>query len=78
MVKSLARDAGSTIEETYLVPGPLGTLIERTELHPVPPQQRYTLVAWSNKVTYQYIDNRRNRPKGAVPSFDLKTHVSLA
>lgn len=77
MVKSLARDAGSTIEETYLVPGPLGTLIERTELHPVPPQQRYTLVAWSNKVTYQYIDNRRNRPKGAVPSFDLKTHVSL-
>ena len=76
-VRSLARDAGSTIEETYLVPGPLGTLIERTERHPVPPQQRYTLVAWSDKVTYQYIDNRRNRPQGAVPSFDLKTHVSL-
>lgn len=73
----LGRDAGSTIEETYLVPGPVGSLIERTERHPVPPQQRYTLVAWSDKVTYQYIDKRKQRPQGTVPSFDLKTHVSL-
>jgi hypothetical protein len=77
VVQSLARDAGGRIEEVYLAPGPLGTLIERTETYPIPPQQRYTLVVWSDKVTYRYIDRRKNKPQGATPSFDLKTHVSL-
>ncbi len=77
VVRPLARDAGGRIEEVYLAPGPLGTLIERTETYPIPPQQRYTLVAWSDKVTYRYIDRRKNKPQGATPSFDLKTHVSL-
>ncbi len=58
-------------------PGPLGTLVEQVERFPIPPQPRYTIVAWSNKVTYQYIDRRKEKPKGAVPSFDLKSHVSL-
>ncbi len=77
VVRSLARDSGSTLQEVYLAPGPLGTLIEQTESYPIPPQQRYTLVAWSDKVTYRYIDNRQSKPQGATPSFDLKTHVSL-
>lgn len=77
VVRSLARDAGATLEETWLIPGPSGTLVQRTDRHPVAPQQRYTLVAWSNKVTYQYVDSRRTRPQGTLPSFDIKTHVSL-
>lgn len=71
------RDSGGTLEEVYLAPGPLGTLVEQVERFPIPPQPRYTIVAWSNKVTYQYIDRRKEKPKGAVPSFDLKSHVSL-
>ena len=77
VIRSLARDSGSTLHEVSLAPGPLGTLIEHTESYPIPPQQRYTLVAWSDKVTYRYIDSRKSQPPGATPSFDLKTHVSL-
>ncbi len=77
VIRSLARDSGSTLQEVYLAPGPLGSLIEQTQSYPIPPQQRYTLVAWSDKVTYRYVDNRKNKPLGATPSFDLKTHVSL-
>ncbi len=73
----LARDSGSTLEEVYLAPGPAGRMIEQTQTYPIPPQQRYTLVAWSDKVTYRYIDNRKSKPQGMLPSFDLKTHVSL-
>jgi hypothetical protein len=74
---TLQRDSGAVLEEVYLVPGPLGTLIEQTQRFPIPPQQRYTVTAWSNKVTYQYIDRRKEKPKGAVANFDLKSHVSL-
>lgn len=74
---SLERDAGSRLEEVFLVPGPGGRWIEQTQTYPVPPQQRYTLVAWTNKVTYRYIDQRKSKPAGALPSFDLKTHNSL-
>ena len=75
--RSLERDPGGTLEEIFLVPGPAGVLIQQVESYPIPPQQRYTLVAWSNKVTYRYVDNRKNKPAGVLPSFDLKTHVSL-
>lgn len=75
--RQLARDPGSTLEEVYLAPGPAGRLIQRMQTYPIPPQQRYTLVAWSDKVTYRYVDNRKSQPQGILPSFDLKTHVSL-
>lgn len=74
---TIERDPGATLEEVYLVPGPLGTLIEQVQRFPIPPQQRYSIVAWSNKVTYQYVDRRKDKPKGAVANFDLKSHVSL-
>ncbi len=74
---TLERDPGATLEEVYLVPGPLGTLIEQVQRFPISPQQRYSIVAWSNKVTYQYVDRRKEKPKGAVANFDLKSHVSL-
>jgi hypothetical protein len=73
----LERDAGAVLEEVYLAPGPAGTLIERTETLPLPPRPRYSLVAWSDKVTYQYIDRRKNKPKGAPADFDRRSQVSL-
>ncbi|QDU37008.1 hypothetical protein Mal4_13110 [Maioricimonas rarisocia] len=71
------RDAGARIVETYLVPGPGGTWIEQTDEYDLPPQPRYTLVVWAERVTYQYIDRRKQKPIGALPGFDLKTHVSV-
>jgi hypothetical protein len=71
------RDAGATIVETVLVPGPLGDLVEHVERYPLPPQPRYSLIVWANRTTYRYIDRRENRPSGALPDFDLKSHVSL-
>ncbi len=75
--RTFQRDSGGTIEEIYLVPGVGGRWEERVESYPIPPQPRYTLVVWANRTTYQYIDRRPNRPQGALPNFDLKTHVSL-
>ena len=77
VIRSLARDAGSTLEEVYATPGPGGRAIAQTQTYPIPPQQRYTLVAWSDRVTYRYVDSRRKKPLGVTPNFDLKTHVSL-
>lgn len=72
------RDAGATVQETYLVPGPMfGTWVERVEEYPLPPRPRYSLVVWAQRVTYQYIDERENRPAGALQSFDLRSNVSL-
>ncbi|MEW4529223.1 hypothetical protein [Maioricimonas sp. JC845] len=71
------RDAGARIVETYLVPGPGGVWVEQTDEYELPPQPRYTLVVWAERVTYQYIDRRKKKPIGALPGFDLKTHVSL-
>lgn len=77
---SFERDAGSTIEEVYLEPGPgpvPGTWTERAEQISVPPRARYQLVAWAQRVTYQYIDRRPNRPAGTLEDFDLRSNVSL-
>lgn len=71
------RDPGAWLEEVFLAPGPAGTLIERTERQPIPPRQRYSLVAWSDRVTFQYIDRRKNKPKGAPPNVEKRSHVSL-
>lgn len=71
------RDAGAVVEETFLLPGPAGDWLQQTEQYPLPPQPRYALAVWAHRTTYSYIDNRRNRPAAALPSFDLKTHVSI-
>ncbi|MFG0333565.1 MAG: hypothetical protein ACF8TS_09410 [Maioricimonas sp. JB049] len=71
------RNAAARIVETYLVPGPGGTWIEQTDEYDLPPQPTYTLVVWAERVTYQYIDRRKQKPVGALPGFDLKTHVSV-
>lgn len=73
----IERNPGAVLEEVYLVPGPAGALIEEVHQSSIPPQQRYEIVAWANRVTYSYIDRRKTKPAGALPSFDLKTHVSL-
>ena len=71
------RDAGSTVEETFLVPTPVGGWQEQTETYPLPPQPRYSLAVWANRTTYQYLNRNPNKPAGALPDFDLKSHVSL-
>jgi hypothetical protein len=55
------------------VPGP-GGWIEQVQTFPVPPQPRFTVVAWANRVTYSYVDRKG---VSVLPDFDLKTHVSL-
>jgi hypothetical protein len=72
------RDAGATVQETYLVPGPMyGSWVERVQEYSLPPRPRYSLVVWAQRVTYQYIDEREDRPEGALGSFDLRSNVSL-
>lgn len=76
-VQAFERDAGAMVEEIYLLPGPGRDWVQQVERYPLPPQPRYSLAVWANRVTYQYIDDRKNRPAGARPSFDLKSHVSI-
>lgn len=71
---SADRDAGGSLEEVYLVPGP-GGLVQQVRQIPIPPKQFYDLVVYANRVTYQYIDRRKN--KGPVPDFNASTPVSL-
>jgi hypothetical protein len=71
------RDAGATVEEVYLVPDPIGGWSEQMARYPLPPQPRYSLAVWAKRTTYQYINKNPNKPKGALPDFDLKSHVSL-
>ncbi len=72
--ESIPRIGGGTLQETFLVPGPLGSVVPRVTSYPLPPQPGPTMVVWAKRVTYRYID-----PKGisAVPDFDIKTHASL-
>ncbi len=72
--QQIRRDGGGTLEEVYLVPGPFGELIESVDSFPLPPQPGPTVVAWSKRVTYRYIDKKH---VSVLPDFDLKTHVSL-
>ncbi|MCA9055245.1 MAG: hypothetical protein KDA75_15500, partial [Planctomycetaceae bacterium] len=71
------RDSGATIEEVYLAPTPIGGWMEQVATYPLPPQPRYSLAVWANRTTYQYINRNPNKPAGALPDFDLKSHVSL-
>ncbi len=73
----LERDGGALLEEVSLRPGPAGEWLQHIEQYPLPPQPRYLLAVWAKRTTYSYIDNRKNRPAGALPSFDLHSHVSI-
>ncbi|MEZ6058402.1 MAG: hypothetical protein R3C01_17005 [Planctomycetaceae bacterium] len=75
--RTFQRDAGGVLEETYLVGSPVLGWKEQIQTYPLPAQSRYSVVVWAKRVTYQYIDKRKDRPQGAPPSFDLKTHVSI-
>lgn len=68
------RDAGGTLEEVYLVPGPNGPAKQVRQL-PLPPKQFYDMVVYANRVTYRYIDRRKN--KGPLEDFTNSTLVSL-
>ena len=74
VTQQIPRQGAGTLQEVYLVPGPFGEWVERVDTFPMPPQPGPTVVAWSKRVTYTYID-----PKGisVVPDFDLKNNVSL-
>ncbi len=77
-IQVFERDAGAMLEEVYLVPGPVpGMWTESVQQIPLPPQPRYMLVVWAERVTYQYVDERPGRQPGALPNFDLSTNVSL-
>jgi hypothetical protein len=62
------------LEEVYLVPGPGGPVQQVRQL-PIPPKQFYDMVVYANRVTYQYIDKRKNR--GLLPDFSHSTLISL-
>ncbi len=68
------RDAGGTLQEVYLVPGPGGP-VEQVREFPLPPQKFYDVLVYSNRVTYQYIDRRKK--KGPVPDFNESSLVSI-
>jgi hypothetical protein len=73
----LERDGGAMIEEVSLIPGPAGDWLQHVEQYPLPPQPRYSLAVWAQRTTYSYIDDRKHRPAGALPSFDIQSHISL-
>lgn len=77
---SLARESGGTLEEVFLIPGPGGVLIEQTASHPIPAEQRFTLVLWSDKETYKVLpfkNARKGTPKSVTEGFSRRSQVSL-
>ncbi len=73
----VVRESAAMVEEVYETMTPDGRRIREVETYAIPPAPRYTLVVWANRVVYQYIDNRPDRPQGALPDFDLSSFVSL-
>lgn len=71
----IERDGGGVIEEVYLVPGPLGELVEETVQVPIPPKPLYQLVVYANRVTSVYFDRTKN--KSAIPDESSTSLVSL-
>ncbi len=69
------RDPGAVWEEVYLVPGPLGTLVEQVHQWPVPPQGLYDVVVYANRVTSVYFDRTTN--SSDVPDSTQKSLVSV-
>jgi len=68
------RDAGGTLEEVYLVPGPFGP-VEEVRRIPLPPKQFYDVVVYANRVTYRYVDKRKK--KGPLPNFEETSLTSI-
>lgn len=71
---SADRDMGGTLEEVYLVPGPAGP-VQQVRRFPIPPKPFYDMVVYAKRVTYQYIDRRKN--KGPLADFKESSLVSL-
>ncbi len=77
---TLQRESGGFLEEVFLIPGPGGTLIEQTDRHPIPPDQRFTLALWSDRETYKVLpfkDARKGAPKTVTEGFSRRSQVSL-
>jgi len=69
------RDAGATLEEVYLVPGPLGTLVKQVHQFPLPPKIYYDVVVYDNRVTSVFFDRTKNRT--SKPDSVQRSLVSL-
>ena len=77
---SLARESGGTLEEVFLIPSPGGVLVEQTDSHPIPAEQRFTLVLWSDKETYKVLPFKKARkgaPKSVTEGFSRRSQISL-
>jgi hypothetical protein len=57
----IQRDAGGVFEEVYLVPGPLGQMVEQVHRFPLPAQSLYDIVVYADRVTSVYFDRTQNR-----------------
>jgi len=69
------RDAGAVLKEVYLVPGPLGTLVEQVHQYPLPPKIYYDVVVYDNRVTSVFFDRTKNRT--SKPDSVQRSLVSL-
>jgi hypothetical protein len=69
------RDAGAVLKEVYLVPGPLGTLVEQVHQYPLPPKIYYDIVVYENRVTSVFFDRTKNRT--SKPDSVQRSLVSL-
>lgn len=69
------RDAGAVLKEVYLVPGPLGTLVEQVHQYPLPPKIYYDIVVYDNRVTSVFFDRTKNRT--SKPDSVQRSRVSL-
>ena len=73
--QKIDRDSGATLEEVYLVPGPLGSVIEKVFQYPLPPVKLYDVVVYADRVQSVYFDRTTN--KGPVPDEVQKSLTSL-
>lgn len=75
-LQRIERDAGATLEEVYLVPGPRGEVVEEVHRIPLPPKKLYDVVAYANRVTSVYFDRTKGK-KSTVPDESSLSLVSL-
>jgi len=69
------RDAGAVLKEVYLVPGPLGTLVEQVHQYPLPQKIYYDVVVYDDRVTSVFFDRTKNRT--SKPDSVQRSLVSL-
>lgn len=75
-LQKIERDAGATLEEVFLVPGPRGEVVEEVHRIPLPPKKLYDVVTYANRVTSLYFDRTKGK-KSAVPDETGLSLVSL-